>query len=88
MKKVSKTIQATPGNKFYVTTDRMLAAALISNDINPTLIAKDIDGNMHYSFMDATNLRRMLRQYYAGALKVNVDYYSLVTDLYSKPYDW
>lgn len=88
MSKASKATKTTPGNKFYITSDRMLVAAIISNKIKPTLVSKDIKGVVHYSFKDSANLRRLLRQYDNGKIKVYTDYYNLIFDLCHKPYDW
>lgn len=85
MRKATKT---TPSYKYYVTNDRMLAAAVISNKIKPRLVTKDIKGVVYYSFLDTANLRRLLRQYYKGTLKVYTDYYDLIFDMCHKPYDW
>ncbi len=74
--------------KMYITSDRYLVAALLSNGTQPVLVAKDIEGMTHYGFNFSRTLGSKMKQYDQGRLKVNTDFYEKVIDTCNLPYDW
>ncbi len=86
MKKLHK--HSTAYRMQYVTSDRFLVAALISNGLSPEVIAKTKAGVMFYTFKRSQRFTRLLERYENNTLKVKTDYYDRVCEMHYEPFDW
>lgn len=72
----------------YVTENRYLVAALISNGVRPTLVTKSQKGECYYIFDQTSKIVRLLDNYRRKTIKVNMDYFDLVCEMSYEPYTW
>lgn len=72
----------------YVTDDRYLVAALISNGVKPTLVTKSQKDVNYYIFDQTSKVVSLLDKYRRKTIKVNMDYFDLVCEMSYEPYNW
>jgi|GEM_PF-4720350 len=72
----------------FVTDDRFLVAALISNGVAPDLVSKTKEGMCQYSFDRKQKVIRLLKRYDRKMLTVRMDYFDRVLEMGHDPYDW
>lgn len=72
----------------YTTCDKALVAAMLSNGHDLTLVSKDQNGDIHYSFQHSNGIERLALAYDEDRLMVNMDYADVLEVVNNTSHGW